>query len=97
MKVSEITKCVCCGKGVAHSGLPIFWVVTTQRMGLDPRAIQRMQGMEMLMGNVMIARAFMDDDVANPLGDKHTVTVCEPCSQKPLSTIWALIPEGAEA
>lgn len=57
-----------------------------------------MRGMEMLMGgNLMIASAFLDDDVANPLGDKHTVTVCEPCSLKPLSTIWALIPERADA
>ena len=46
MKRTDFKPCANCGKGVAHTGLPLFWVVEIQRFGIDAQAVQRQHGME---------------------------------------------------
>jgi hypothetical protein len=82
MKAGEITKCAVCGQGVMHDGLPLFWRVTCERMGVDLAAVKREVGMELLMGgNVALARLLgPGEDIAAPLGEPRTVLVCEACA-----------------
>lgn len=75
--------CTNCGEKIGKSGVPMFWRVRIQRLGLDLRALQRQSGLEMMMGSVGLARALSPDEemtvsVAGPL----TVTICEDCADK---------------
>ena len=64
-----------------HTGLPLFWRVTIERFGIDMRAASRQDGMARMMGNAMLARIMgPDEDLAKPMMDPVTVTLCEQCS-----------------
>jgi hypothetical protein len=60
LKRHEIGKSVT-GKGVASDG-PLFYRVTIETCVLDPLAIQRQAGLEMMMGNAAIAAAMGPDE-----------------------------------
>lgn len=75
--------CKVCGKKFGESGLPLFWRVTFQRFFVDMRAVQRQSGLEMMLGNVAIAAAMgPNEDLAKPMMDAVTVTVCESCANE---------------
>lgn len=58
MKAGEITECALCGQGLMARGLPLFWRVRLERMGLSLAAVARVQGLEALtLGNIALARA----------------------------------------
>lgn len=65
------------------SGLPLFWRVTVERFGIDMQAVQRQHGLGMMLGNGAIA-AIMgpDEDLAKPMMEPKTITVCEDCCTK---------------
>lgn len=84
MKEAELRKhttCALCGNKVMASGLPLFWRVTVERFGIDMHALQRQQGLTMMLGgNAAIAAAMgPDEELAVPIGDTATLTVCETC------------------
>ena len=83
-KQRDIRPCACCGKGLAATGLPLFYRLTIERFGLDGRAIQRQAGLEAMMGgNALIAAAMgPDEDLAVNLAGPRTVLVCETCSHQ---------------
>lgn len=57
--VAELKPCFFCQRGVAHGGTPVFYEVTVGQCVLDAGNIQKMAGMEQIMGgNVAIARMF---------------------------------------
>lgn len=69
-----------------HAGTPIFWRATFQRMGVDLGAVRRTAGLEMALGNVALARIMGPDSaIANPLGESHSVLVCEQCASRQTS------------
>jgi hypothetical protein len=76
----EITKCVCCGKGLSHGGLPLFWRVTLERFGLDAGAVRRTGAMEQYFDSPAIAEVF---STGEPLGRRVDLSgpmlLCEPC------------------
>ena len=73
--------CSMCNRPVMASGLPLFWRVSVERFGIDARAVQRQQGLAMHLGSPALA-AIMgpDEDLAMPVMDKVTLTVCDPCA-----------------
>lgn len=82
----DFRPCAFCGKGVMHTGLPLFWRVCIERMGVDLVAAQRQHGMEVFFGgNVGIADVFNDGaPIANPLQDSEkTILICERCAMEP--------------
>ncbi len=94
MKAAEIQPCALCGKGVMATGLPLFWRVTCERLGVDRRAVEQVAGLELLVGNVAIARALgPDPDIAAPLGAPRSVLVCEACAGQETS-VYRLGLEG---
>ena len=82
MKQPEIKPCAKCGKGVMHTGLPLFWRVTIERMAVDVGAARRQHGLEMMLGgNALIAfHMGPQEDIAKPLFDANTVLLCETCA-----------------
>lgn len=90
MKAKDIQKCALCGLGVMHCGLPMFWRVKLQRMGIDATAVRQTAGLEMMMGSVALARAMgPDPDIAKPITDERTIIICEPCAGEQTS-IYAI-------
>ena len=82
-ELREVCTCAHCGKKIGETGLPLFYRVTIERHGIDLKAVQRQQGLTMMLGgNAAIAQAMgADEHLTIRLVDPFTVTVCEPCSQ----------------
>ena len=98
MRAGDFTKCKGCGKGMMHTGLPIFWRVKIERMGINNRAVQQADAMERYMGGaVALARVFEDPEIAKPIEgiEPQTILICEECSLKPLPL--ALLAERSNA
>lgn len=78
----QLRPCPICKNGLAHSGIPLVWKISVERVGIDARAVQRTAGLEqMLGGNVALANVFSpDNDFGVGLGGPITLVICEPCA-----------------
>ncbi len=88
MKEMELRKhatCALCGNKIMASGIPLFWRVTVERFGVDLAAVERQQGMAMMLrGNALLAYHMgPDEDMAKPFMPPVVLTVCEPCMLSP--------------
>ncbi len=88
LKASEIKKCAKCGKGVMHTGLPLFWRVKIERFGIDKAAVDRRQGLETFYGGGQPGAALAgvmgpDEDIARPVMDEKMLILCENCALDP--------------
>lgn len=82
MKQTDFTPCTRCGKGVAHTGVPLFYRVTIERMGIDGRAVERQTGLEMMLGGHAKLAHVMgpDEDMGLPIGPANVGLLCEKCA-----------------
>ena len=80
-ELRALATCGICHDKVMSTGLPLFWRVTIDRFGIDTRAMQRQQGLSMMMGSPALAM-FMgpNEDMAKPVMDTAVVSVCENCA-----------------
>jgi hypothetical protein len=80
-ELREKAKCVKCGKGIGHTGLPFFWTVKINRYAMDMKALQRQQGLAMMMGGHGLLANIMgpNEDMAKSISEKE-ITLCETCS-----------------
>jgi len=86
MKERELRKtanCVLCEKPFGHTGIPVFWRVKVERLGVDMKALRRQDGLATLIGNPMIAQVMGPDEEMTTLLGKAEVTVCESCATNP--------------
>lgn len=94
MKESELRKhstCSLCGNLIGATGIPAFWRVQLERFVLDVPAIKRQDGLASLLGSPMIAHVMgADEDLAKPLMDPITLTVCESCAMESRLPIAAM-------
>jgi hypothetical protein len=95
--VSELQKCAICHEGMAHGNQLTFYEVEIRQCMLDPGNIQRLHGMEMMMGNAALGRVFSDTTtVAHRIGDKTRRLVCQECGIGNLTYV-GLLAEGGDA
>jgi hypothetical protein len=81
MKQTDFKPCVKCGKGVAHTGIPLFYRVTIERMGIDGQAVRQHAGLEQMIGNARIAHAMgADADIGIPIGEAEKGLICSECA-----------------
>jgi hypothetical protein len=81
MKQKDFKKCAICGKGVMHSGQITFYKVSITMMGIDLGAVQRQQGLEMMMGSPAIAQVMgPDEDLAKPIDKAADGIICSECA-----------------
>lgn len=82
----------------AAGGLPLFWRVTVERFGVDLRAVERQQGLTMLLGgNATIAAAMgPDEEMTQPLMEPLVLTICERCGTAKDYPVAALVEVGGE-
>ena len=95
MKEKELrnnAECSICGLGIGATGLPLFYTVKVERFGLDAVALQRLQGLTMMLGNHAALASVMgpDEDLATRLMGPVNVTVCERCSHGEQAIMAAL-------
>jgi hypothetical protein len=100
MKASEIKKCTMCGKGVMHTGLPLFWRVTIERFGISLDAVQRRHGLEQYFGGGYVGATLAgvmgpDEQIAQPVMLPVTLILCEECAMQDVPI--AALPEYVEA
>lgn len=78
--VGELQPCAFCGQGMAHSGSVVFYELRLSQCVIDMRNVQRMHGLEMMMGGAVgVARALSpSNNVAQRLPAERRL-VCQPC------------------
>lgn len=94
MKETELranANCLLCGKGIGHTGLPLFWRVTVEPFGVDLRAVQRQDGLAAILGNSLLAMHMgTNEDLAVPVGEPMRLTLCETCAVEKAYPVAAL-------
>jgi len=101
MKAKELiesAKCVVCNKKIGETGLPLFWRITTERHGIDMKAVKRYDGLAAFLGgSVQLADAMgTNEDLTQVLDETKTFTVCEPCSQGNICIMTLALGEEGE-
>ncbi len=100
MKAADFKPCAICGKGVMHSGIPLFYRVKVEHMGVDVKAVQRHAGLEQVFGGgqpgaVLANIMGPNDAIAKPIiEDQPPVLVCQPCAMEPQPLLLLLEREG---
>ncbi len=88
-ELRESARCIGCGKAFGHTGLPLFWRVTIERFGVDMRAVNRQQGLTMMLGgNALLAQVMGADEEMATLLSSEKVTLCEECAMKEQNIAW---------
>jgi hypothetical protein len=84
--------CAVCHNRIGAAKVPLFYRVRIERFMVRLDAVQRQTGLEMVLGGcVPIARALSpDEEMASPVMDPITLTVCETCGIRPVE-VAALI------
>lgn len=84
--VAELLQCRSCGQGMMHSGNLVFYEVTARQCVVDVGNVQRMHGMEMLMGGAVgLARALSPSNtVAQRIGRPVRSLLCMECALAPI-------------
>jgi len=84
MKRAELLEhatCSGCAKRIGHTGLPLFWRVKVERFGIDVSALRRQDGLGQFIGSHALAAAMgPDEDLATPVMDPVTLTLCDTCA-----------------
>lgn len=84
-ELREAATCEVCGKKFGEAGLPMFYRVRIQHYCLNAAAIQRQQGLGMMVGSPALAMAMgTDEDLAEMLSEKE-ITVCATCANHEIS------------
>lgn len=102
MKERELRQhatCSLCRQKIGHTGLPLFWTVKIEHFGIDAAAVQRQQGLAMMLGgNGALALAMgPDEEMTMPMMDPVTLTVCERCAVSGDLPVAALAEVGEQA
>lgn len=82
MKEKELrkhSKCVLCGKKILASGIPLFWKVTVERLGVKVDAVNRQSGLSMMIGAQLAEVMGPDEDLTQPMMEPVVLTICETC------------------
>lgn len=98
MKHRDLKPCCFCRKGVAHSQQILSTRLDVTRMGVNLPAIRRQTGLEMMLGNPMIAAVMgPDEDMLKPLGEPETLLVCDQCAMgRSIAELWEKTAETVE-
>ncbi|HEX9947371.1 MAG TPA: hypothetical protein VGA98_07520 [Allosphingosinicella sp.] len=50
LPTSAMSPCICCGRQLLESGLPIFYRLSARQCGIDARAVDERVGLAVMMG-----------------------------------------------
>lgn len=98
VKHKDFKPCHLCGKGMMHSGNPIFLRISVDRLEIDANAVRRAHGLELLLGgNTLLANVLgPDEDLARVIDGSHDLLMCGDRGSKPLPPyLWLVESEAA--
>ena len=80
-KLREIAECQFCGKPFGHCNSPMFYRVKVERFCVKVGALQRQQGLAMMLGGNAQLASIMgpDEDMTENVGSSE-FTVCDECA-----------------
>ena len=96
MKEKDLRKyatCSMCGNKIGATRVPIFWRVKIERHGVKLDAVERQQGLTMMLGGHAGLAMVMgsDEEMTMPLIENHVLSICENCATQ--DTCIALLAE----
>lgn len=97
MKKTELKPCCCCGKGMMHSGVPIFYRVKLDHMAVNIQEVRRESGLEQFFGGgeqgAVLANVMgVNPDIATVITTSDEL-VCQLCFlEKPMA--YLIMGEG---
>lgn len=96
-ELRESATCAACQRKLGRTEMPLlFYRVRIERFGIKADAVERQQGLAMMLGGNGLLASVMgaDEDMAVEVMDPVTVTICEGCSTRPV-LVAALVERGA--
>lgn len=93
--VNDLKPCVRCGKGLMHSGVPIFYQITVASCVVDVANVSRLHGLQMAMGGAApLAFAFAPDTtVARRVEPVPVHFLCHSCALEPAAPLEFIMEE----
>jgi hypothetical protein len=83
-ELRKVATCAICQRLIGRTKLPLFYLVSIERHGIDLNAVNRHAGLEALIGSPRIASVMgTDEDMTAVLMERKTIMVCEECSLDP--------------
>ena len=81
-ELRENTDCNLCKQKIGKSGISMFWIVKIERHGIKMDAVNRQQGLTMMLGGeAMLAQVMgADEEMTMPMIDPVKLTICETCA-----------------
>lgn len=96
LKRRDVTPCIGCGVGVMHDHAASFYRVQIEQLVADFNAIRRQHGLELMLGNPMIAHVMgQDEDLAKTVV-VHEGLLCFSCSALPVAALIERMAARAE-
>ncbi len=85
-ELRERATCAACGRKIGHAGTLTFWTVKIERHGLKHDALERQQGLAMMLGGSGALASVMgpDEEMTTPMMEPVTATICDPCALRPI-------------
>lgn len=93
LKRDDIRPCDLCGNKLCATGVPLFYRVRIERIGVDLNAVRQLDGLTMFFrGAAAIADAFAPStDIAKPLQETpDELLICDACAVRDREPIMAL-------
>ena len=78
-ELREHQECNLCKQKIGKAGLPIFYTATIKTYGLKMDALQRQQGLGMMIGGTLAMHMGTNEDLAEQVGDSAEITICADC------------------
>lgn len=86
MKASELRKnstCAVCARPLCHSGLPLVWRVSFERLGILLEPVRRTDGLAAFLGSAKLADIMgSDEEATQTLCESVGLMICEPCAME---------------
>lgn len=90
MKRKDLKSCAMCGKGLMHSGSPMFYKIKIESMIFDTQVLQQQAGLEMMLGSPELASIMgPDGDIAKKAAENE-ILICMECAIKPISPAYLM-------
>lgn len=80
-ELREAADCALCRKPFGHTGLPLFWRITVERLGVKLDVVRRQDHLAGFLGSPLLAMHMGEDrEMTQPMMQPITVTICETCA-----------------
>lgn len=96
-ELRKLATCAVCARKIGQTGIPLFYVLTMERHGVNLPAAGRQDALGRMIGSAMLATVMGPGEVMTiPVMDRIRFMVCEDCGCKPISVAELAESESVE-